>query len=410
MRRKKKKKSLIERIENKKIFGFTLIELLAVIIILGVLMIIAIPSVTEYIQTSRKNSFIVTAQSFIDGATTKVNSMEYDVMDVDATYYLPTKCISFEKGGESPFGEFEESYVVVTYDGKGYDYYYTGRDSANHGIVLTYRELLDESFIETGMKTVDLDVSVGNRPKIIRYNDDCNKSSYEELVPTKRIEEEGTLRDGSIEIAANEDCFNFSNGKITGYRCNEGHVVIPEYIRGEKVTAIGEWAFESDNWNIGNGNATPIYTITIPKTVTTIEDYAIDCIFLYNIVNLTDKEFNWGRIVHDYNDDNYFETGTYIDKSYDDFIYHKFEITKERVSYDLTGIFEVPDDDTIKVSNKRHYRIDGYVFDWDNYEWVERENIANGEMFDVDCRNSIFSVYENNETLFVGNLGYECDA
>ena len=373
-------------------------------------MIIAIPSVTEYIQTSRKNSYIVTAQSFIDAATTKVNSMEYEVMDVDATYYLPTKCISFEKGGDSPFGEFEESYVVVTYDGKGYDYYYTGRDSANHGIVLTYRELLDESFIETGMKNVDLDVAVGTRTKIIRYTDDCNKSSYEELVPTKRIEEEGTLRDGSIEIAANEDCFNFSNGKITGYRCNEGHVVIPEYIRGEKVTAIGEWAFESDNWNIGNGNATPIYTITIPKTVTTIEDYAIDCIFLYNIVNLTDKEFNWGRIVHDYNDDNYFETGTYIDKSYDDFIYHKFEITKERVSYDLTGIFEVPDDDTIKVSNKRHYRIDGYVFDWDNYEWVERENIANGEMFDVDCRNSIFSVYENNETLFVGNLGYECDA
>ena len=32
--------------------GFTLIELLAVIIILGILLLIAIPSVTEYIQSS----------------------------------------------------------------------------------------------------------------------------------------------------------------------------------------------------------------------------------------------------------------------------------------------------------------------------------------------------------------------
>ena len=40
--------------------GFTLIELLAVIIILGILMIIAIPSVTRYISDSRKASYIKT--------------------------------------------------------------------------------------------------------------------------------------------------------------------------------------------------------------------------------------------------------------------------------------------------------------------------------------------------------------
>ena len=37
---------------NKK--GFTLIELLAVIVILGVLLAIAIPSVTKYINVSKK--------------------------------------------------------------------------------------------------------------------------------------------------------------------------------------------------------------------------------------------------------------------------------------------------------------------------------------------------------------------
>ena len=45
---------------NKK--GFTLIELLAVIIILGILMIIAIPSVTKYISDSRKSAYVDTAK------------------------------------------------------------------------------------------------------------------------------------------------------------------------------------------------------------------------------------------------------------------------------------------------------------------------------------------------------------
>ena len=50
--------------DNKK-KGFTLIELLAVIIILGVIMLIAIPSVTRYISDSRKNSYIDTARQIV---------------------------------------------------------------------------------------------------------------------------------------------------------------------------------------------------------------------------------------------------------------------------------------------------------------------------------------------------------
>ena len=49
---------------NRK--GFTLIELLAVIVILGVLLIIAVPKVSQYITNSRKNSFISEANIFID--------------------------------------------------------------------------------------------------------------------------------------------------------------------------------------------------------------------------------------------------------------------------------------------------------------------------------------------------------
>ena len=54
--------------------GFTLIELLAVIIILGILMIIAIPSVTKYINDSRKSAYIDTAKQIISGARNLVNN------------------------------------------------------------------------------------------------------------------------------------------------------------------------------------------------------------------------------------------------------------------------------------------------------------------------------------------------
>ena len=43
--------------------GFTLIELLAIIIILGVLMIIAVPAVTKYINDSRKSTYVNTAKN-----------------------------------------------------------------------------------------------------------------------------------------------------------------------------------------------------------------------------------------------------------------------------------------------------------------------------------------------------------
>ena len=48
--------------------GFTLIELLAVIVILGVIMVIAVPAVTKYIEKSRKDGFTKTASGVVDAA------------------------------------------------------------------------------------------------------------------------------------------------------------------------------------------------------------------------------------------------------------------------------------------------------------------------------------------------------
>ena len=58
----------VERMEKKRMNqkGFTLIELLAVIVILAILMTLAVTSMQRYINNAKKDTYITTAQQFID--------------------------------------------------------------------------------------------------------------------------------------------------------------------------------------------------------------------------------------------------------------------------------------------------------------------------------------------------------
>ena len=133
---------------NKK--GFTLIELLAVIIILGILMIIAIPSVTTYIQNSRKSAFVDTADAYISAVRTKVNEgKDLKLFATKTLYLIPVgndssiSCVSTESGGKSPFSDtWDYAYVGVVYNGTGYDYYFVGQDGAKQGIAFTSDDTL----------------------------------------------------------------------------------------------------------------------------------------------------------------------------------------------------------------------------------------------------------------------------
>ena len=134
--------------------GFTLVELLAVIVILGLLMAIAIPSVTKYITQSRKKTLISSIDSYITAVTTAVNDNEFGTMSKEDTiYYIPVNndennsCVSLEKGGTDPFGNWKEAYVVVNYDSDkySYDYYFTFYDDAGYGMELTKVEDISAS-------------------------------------------------------------------------------------------------------------------------------------------------------------------------------------------------------------------------------------------------------------------------
>ncbi len=154
--------------------GFTLIEILAVIVILGILMIIAVPAVTEHINGSRKSSFITTAKKFIDATIDEVADMEYSVSNENYTYYIPTKCLNAKNGDTSAYGKFTDSYVVVTYQGGKNYYYYTGVDETHHGILLTYKEELTEDRIKSDISGISDRIGVGSRTKIFVYSSSCN--------------------------------------------------------------------------------------------------------------------------------------------------------------------------------------------------------------------------------------------
>ena len=174
-------------IKNKK-NGFTLIELLAVIIILGLLLLIAVPSVTMYIDNSRKESYIVTVKELVSGASNKINSGQLEAYDPSSTYYVPIECIEVENAKTSPFGDLKDSYVVLTYDDDGYNYYYTGTDTSNMGILLTYRELLDITSINSNIKNIRPSISIGNTTKIEVF--DCDGTKHEELIEDTIMEGE----------------------------------------------------------------------------------------------------------------------------------------------------------------------------------------------------------------------------
>ena len=145
--------------KNKK--GFTLIELLAVIVILGLLMAIAIPSVTKYITQSRKKTVVSTIGNYITAMVNEVNDLTYTFTGDNTIYAVPIECIALERGGTNPFGHWLHAndaywaYVLVQYDDEtsSYTYGYTFKDSAGYGLYPTAQPKLNEQGkqIQTGL-------------------------------------------------------------------------------------------------------------------------------------------------------------------------------------------------------------------------------------------------------------------
>ena len=211
---------------NKK--GFTLIELLAVIIILGILMIIAIPSVTKYISDSRKNAYIDTAKEIISGARNLVNEGRLEMYDTDSTYYIESSCIKTENASKSPYGDFTKAYVVVTYDGKGYTYYWTSVDDAGQGIKNIVRvDKLDVDNVESDLKDSEISTLRGidgrSKTVIISEQNNCKKEGANDAGP--QVNGETGEETNLVEYPEGKTKATVTKGDLVKIRNEEFYVV-----------------------------------------------------------------------------------------------------------------------------------------------------------------------------------------
>ena len=144
-------------------------------------MAIAIPSVTRYIDQSRKNTLANTIGNYINAAVTGMNNQDYKFYEPNGTYAtttevgvylentiyaLPIGCVDLEKGGSNPFGAWENgSYVLIGYkQDSGYTYGFMFKDRANHYMLPTISTKVEASKIVTGTEAASFEFSTATAP------------------------------------------------------------------------------------------------------------------------------------------------------------------------------------------------------------------------------------------------------
>ena len=154
-------------LKNKK--GFTLIELIAVVIILAILMMIAIPSITSVIEDSRKKGTISSLQAFVYNASTDIilgldEIEKYSFFYGDNNpvieqnpnhlYFIPWACLDVQKGEKSGYGTWsEETGVFVKFrEDKDPLYLVQFKDITLHSLPMVTSSELDKNTAQLRQK------------------------------------------------------------------------------------------------------------------------------------------------------------------------------------------------------------------------------------------------------------------
>lgn len=139
---------------NKK--GFTLIEVISVIVIIGILMLIAIPAVSSYIISSRRATYAASVSAYVETINASYEMKDYGkLINEYEIMIVPMKNVELEVGDnkDSPFGEYDftKSYAVVTFENHKYQIYINAVDTTGTGIVEKSANELSKENVEDGI-------------------------------------------------------------------------------------------------------------------------------------------------------------------------------------------------------------------------------------------------------------------
>ena len=160
----------------KKKNGFTLIEILSVIIIIGIIMIIAVPAVTKYIFKSNKSVYASNVSAFVETIRAEYEMKTYgSLLKDDEIMLVPIEHVIFEKGdsNSSPYGEydFNRSYILVIPERNGYAFYATVIDLTKVGFINVRENEISEEMVQEDITTnIDSISSYNNQGSTIDFN------------------------------------------------------------------------------------------------------------------------------------------------------------------------------------------------------------------------------------------------
>ena len=125
-------------LKKKRSLFFPVFRFTICLILIGLSISHVVPS-----TITKKEKYVNLAKSLMDSVETFVERDNIKVKDTTATYYIPVSCVNFNENIETPYGELDQAYVIVTYSGSGYRYYWISKDTSNFGVptIKSYKEL-----------------------------------------------------------------------------------------------------------------------------------------------------------------------------------------------------------------------------------------------------------------------------